>query len=110
VLVGTGRPEGCFQGHSPRPRGAGREGPALKEYATHWLTDPEYEVLRYRMEAAPGAAEEVLVEAKPKGMFELGVGAVGAKAKFSEPPNCQAHLLFVNRENFIWGAANIKRS
>jgi hypothetical protein len=83
---------------------------ALKEYATEWLTDPEYEVLRYRLEAAHAAAEAVLVEAKPKGMFELGVGAVWAKAKFSEPPNCQAHLLFVNRENFIWGAAIIKRS
>ena len=36
---------------------------ALKEYATHWLTDPEYEVLRYRLEAAH-AAEAALVEAK----------------------------------------------
>jgi hypothetical protein len=43
-------------------------------------------------------------------MFELGAGAVGAKAKFSEPPNREAHLLFVNRENFIWGAVIIKRS
>ena len=43
-------------------------------------------------------------------MFELGAGAVRAKAKVSEPPNCEAHLLFVNRESIIWGAAIIKRS
>ena len=43
-------------------------------------------------------------------MFELGAGAGGAKVKFSEPPNCEAHLLFVNRENFVWGAAIIKWS
>jgi len=36
---------------------------SLKEYATHWPTDPEYEVLRYRLEAAH-AAEAALVEAK----------------------------------------------
>ena len=28
---------------------------ALKGDATHWLTDPEYEVLRYRLEAAHAA-------------------------------------------------------
>jgi len=37
---------------------------ALKADATHWLTDPEYEVLRYRLEAAHAAAEAALVEAR----------------------------------------------
>jgi hypothetical protein len=37
---------------------------ALKEYATHWLTDPEYEVLRYWLKAAHAAAEAALVKAK----------------------------------------------
>jgi hypothetical protein len=37
---------------------------ALKGDATHWLTDPEYEVLRYRLEAAHAAAEAALVEAR----------------------------------------------
>ncbi len=32
----------------------------MKADATHWLTDPEYEVLRYRLEAAHTA----LVEAR----------------------------------------------
>ena len=36
---------------------------ALKGDATHWLTEPEYEVLRYRLEAAH-AAEAALVEAR----------------------------------------------
>ena len=36
---------------------------ALKADATHCLTDPEYEVLRYRLEAAH-AAEAALVEAR----------------------------------------------
>jgi hypothetical protein len=37
---------------------------ALKGDATHWLTDPEYAVLRYRLEAAHAAAEAALVEAR----------------------------------------------
>jgi hypothetical protein len=37
---------------------------ALKGDATHWLTDPEYEVLRYRLEAAHAAVEAALVEAR----------------------------------------------
>jgi hypothetical protein len=37
---------------------------ALKADATHWLTDPEYEVLRYRLEATHAAAEAALVEAR----------------------------------------------
>jgi hypothetical protein len=37
---------------------------ALKGDATHWLTDPEYEVLRFRLEAAHAAAEAALVEAR----------------------------------------------
>jgi hypothetical protein len=37
---------------------------ALKADATHWLTDPEYEVLRHRLEAAHAAAGAALVEAR----------------------------------------------
>ena len=37
---------------------------ALKADATHWLTDPQYEVLRYRLEAAHAAAEAARVEAR----------------------------------------------
>jgi hypothetical protein len=41
-----------------------RELAASKADATHWLTEPEYEVLRYRLEAAHAAAEAPLVEAR----------------------------------------------
>jgi hypothetical protein len=34
---------------------------ALKGDATHWLTDPDYAALRYRLEAAHAAAEAALV-------------------------------------------------
>jgi hypothetical protein len=34
---------------------------ALKGEVAHWLTDPECEVLRYRLEAAHAAAEAALV-------------------------------------------------
>jgi len=37
---------------------------ALKGDATHWLTDLEYEVLRYRLETAHAAAQAALVEAR----------------------------------------------
>jgi hypothetical protein len=37
---------------------------ALKADAAHWLTDPEYEVLRYRLEGAHAATEAALVEAR----------------------------------------------
>jgi hypothetical protein len=37
---------------------------ALKADAHHWLTDPEYAALRYRLEAAHAAAEAALVEAR----------------------------------------------
>jgi hypothetical protein len=37
---------------------------ALKADATHWLTDPAYELLRYRLEAAHAAVEAALVEAR----------------------------------------------
>jgi hypothetical protein len=37
---------------------------ALKADAHHWLTEPEYEVLRCRLEAAHAAAEAALVEAR----------------------------------------------
>jgi len=49
---------------------------ALKGDATHWLTDPEYEVLRYRLEAAHAAAEAALetslsVEEANRMLFDL---------------------------------------
>ena len=53
----------------------------MKSDATHWLTDLEYEVLRYRLETAQAAAEAALVKA-------------GRRV----------------RETFIWGDAIIKRS
>jgi hypothetical protein len=37
---------------------------ALKADARHWLTDPEYAVLRHRPEAAHAASEAALVEAR----------------------------------------------
>jgi hypothetical protein len=37
---------------------------ALKADATHWLTDPEYAALQYRLEAAHAATEAALVEAR----------------------------------------------
>jgi hypothetical protein len=37
---------------------------ALKADATHWLTDPEYAALKYRLEAAHASAEAALVEAR----------------------------------------------
>jgi len=36
----------------------------LKADATHWLTDPEYEVLRYRLEDTHAAAEAAPLEAR----------------------------------------------
>jgi hypothetical protein len=39
---------------------------ALKGYATHSLTDPEYAALRLRLQAAHAAAEAALVEARPR--------------------------------------------
>jgi hypothetical protein len=36
----------------------------LKGDTNHWLTDPEYKVLRYRLEAAHAATEAALVEAR----------------------------------------------
>ena len=37
---------------------------ALKADATHWLTDPEYAVLRHRLEGAHAAVEAALIEAR----------------------------------------------
>ncbi len=36
----------------------------MKGDTAHWLTDPEYAALRYRVEAAHAAAEAALVEAR----------------------------------------------
>jgi hypothetical protein len=56
--------------YSTRPlrpgRGAYGELTALKPDVTHWLTEPEYEVLRYRLEAAHASAEAALVEARQR--------------------------------------------
>jgi hypothetical protein len=45
---------------------------ALKADAHHWLTETEYEVLRYRLEAAHAAAEATLVEARRRVRLEEG--------------------------------------
>ena len=37
---------------------------ALKGDANHWLTDPEHDALRHRLEIAHAAAEATLVEAR----------------------------------------------
>jgi hypothetical protein len=37
---------------------------AKKGDATHWLTDPEYATLKYRLEAAHAAAKTALVEVR----------------------------------------------
>ena len=42
----------------------GGELAALKGDATRWLTDPEYNALRHRLESAHAAAEAALVEAR----------------------------------------------
>ena len=47
---------------------------ALKADATHWLEGPEYEVLRYRLEAAHAAAEAALVEARRRVRLNEGRG------------------------------------
>jgi hypothetical protein len=60
----TAGPEGCDQGLSPRPHGAGRGDRGVEGDTTHWLTDPEYAALRYRLEAAHAAVEAALVEAR----------------------------------------------
>jgi hypothetical protein len=36
----------------------------LKGDATHWLTNPEYDTLRHRLEDAHAAAEAALVEVR----------------------------------------------
>jgi hypothetical protein len=38
---------------------------ALKADSAHWLTDPEYNALRHRLEAAHAAAEAALVQSSP---------------------------------------------
>jgi hypothetical protein len=48
---------------------------ALKGDATHWLTDPEYAALRYRLEAAHAAAEAALVEARRRVRIDEERGA-----------------------------------
>jgi hypothetical protein len=45
---------------------------ALKGDATYWLTDPEYAVLRHRLEAAHAAAEAALVEARRRVRIDEG--------------------------------------
>lgn len=45
---------------------------ALKGEANHWLTGPEYEALRHRLETAHAAAEAALVEARRRVRLEEG--------------------------------------
>ena len=45
---------------------------ALKGDVTHWHIDPEYEVLRYRVEGAHAAAEAALVEARRRVRLDEG--------------------------------------
>ncbi len=47
---------------------------ALKGDAAHWLTNPEYAALRYRLEAAHAAAEAALVEARRRVRIDEGRG------------------------------------
>src|SRR5215218_6873382 len=61
---GATRPEGRNQGHSPRPLRPSGELAALKADAYHWLTDPEYAVLKHCLEYAHAALEAALVEAR----------------------------------------------
>ena len=44
----------------------------LKGDAAHWLTDPEYAALRYRLEAAHAAAEAALVEVRRRVRLDGG--------------------------------------
>jgi len=45
---------------------------ALKGDANHWLTDPEYDALRHRLEIAHAAAEAALVEARRRERLNEG--------------------------------------
>jgi hypothetical protein len=45
---------------------------ALKGDATHWLTKPEYDALRHRLEAAHAAAEAALVDARRRVRIDEG--------------------------------------
>jgi hypothetical protein len=44
----------------------------LKGDATHWLTKPEYDALRHRLEAAHAAAEAALVDARRRVRIDEG--------------------------------------
>ena len=46
----------------------------LKGDATHWLTGPEYNTLRHRLESAHAAAEAALVEARRRVRLNEGRG------------------------------------
>jgi hypothetical protein len=45
---------------------------ALKGDATSWLTDPEYAVLRHRLEATHAAVEAALIEARRRVRINKG--------------------------------------
>ena len=44
----------------------------LKGDAIHWLTGPEYEALRHRLEAAHAATEAAVVEARRRVRLDEG--------------------------------------
>ncbi len=47
---------------------------AMKGDASQWLTDPEYDALRHRLEGAHAAAEAALVEARRRIRLNEGRG------------------------------------
>jgi hypothetical protein len=47
---------------------------AVKGDANHWLTDPQYDALRLRLEAAHAAVEAALVEARRRVRLNEGQG------------------------------------
>ena len=62
--MGPQDPKDVTQGIARDLTGLVGELAALKGDATHWLTGPEYEALRQRLEAAHAAAEAAVVEAR----------------------------------------------
>ena len=54
---------------------------ALKGDASHWLTDPEYSTLRFRLEAAHAAAEAALVEARRRVRLNERQGEVNTSSR-----------------------------
>jgi hypothetical protein len=62
--VGSQDPKDLARDGARDLSGMSGEPAALKRDAVHWLTDPEYAVLRHRLEAAHAAVEAALAESK----------------------------------------------